>query len=136
MPDGVAVEGSTDAGHVTLTKPSLSPAGAEFHVILSRYRESGPSDVDACPEASKYSVLSVPNVIANCGEVMPAAGVVRKSSTIAAMRLAAAVCEVAWRFVCTPTGIKPTMAIRQNPATPNARTTSTKENAAGFERLG
>ena len=63
---------------------------------------------------------------------MAAAGVVRKSATIAAMMFVAAVCELALRFVCTPTGIKPTMATRQNPATPRARTISTRENAAAF----
>ena len=102
-------------------------------MIFRRYRESVPSDVEACPEASKYNVLSVPKVIANCGEVVATAGVVRKSATIAAMMLVAAVCEVALRFVCTPTGIKPTMAIRQNAATPRARTISTRENAAALE---
>ena len=69
----------------------------------------------------------------NCGEVVAAAGVVRKSATIAAMTLVAAVCEVALRFVCTPTGIKPRMAIRQNDATPRASTTSTRENAVSLE---
>src|SRR5437762_13219075 len=106
--------------------------GAELHVIFSRYRESGPSDVDACPEAPKNNVFSVSNVMANCGEVVAAAGVVRKSATIAAMMFVAAVCELALRFVCIPTGIKPTMATRHNPATPRARTDSTRENAEAF----
>src|SRR4029453_237935 len=42
----------------------------------------------------------------------------------------AAVYEVALRFVCTPTGIRPKTAIKQNAATPSARVTSTSENAA------
>src|SRR5262249_56144486 len=76
----------------------------------------------------KYNVLSVPKVMANCGEVVAATGVARKSATILAMMLVAAVCEVALRFVCMPTGIRPKTAIRQKAATPKARTSSTTEN--------
>jgi hypothetical protein len=71
--------------------------------------------------------------MANCGEVVSAAGVARKSATVLAMMLVAAVCEVALRFVCIPTGIRPKTAIRQKAATPKARTSSTKENAAAIE---
>jgi hypothetical protein len=42
----------------------------------------------------------------------------------------AAVWEVALRFVCTPTGIKPKTAIKQKAAIPSASVTSTSENAA------
>ncbi len=91
------------------------------------------SDVEACPEASKYNLVSVPKVIANCGEVVAAAGVVRKSATMTAMMFVAAVCEAALRFVCIPTGIKPKTAKRQKAATPKARTSSTRENAAALE---
>ena len=48
--------------------------------------------------------------------------------------LVAAVCEVALRFVCTPTGTKPKTAIKQKAAIPKARVTSMRENAA-IERL-
>jgi len=64
---------------------------------------------------------------------MAPAGVARKSATMPAMMLVAAVCEVALRFVCIPTGIKPKTAKRQKPATPKARTSSTKEKAAAIE---
>jgi hypothetical protein len=47
----------------------------------------------------------------------------------AAITLAAAVWEVALRFVCTPTGIKPKTAIKQKAAIPIARVNSTSENA-------
>ena len=50
--------------------------------------------------------------MANSGEVMAAAGVVRRSDTTVAMMLLAAVCELALRFVCTPTGSKPRTAIK------------------------
>jgi hypothetical protein len=46
------------------------------------------------------------------------------------MMFVAAVWDVALRFVCTPTGIKPTTAIKQKAAIPSASVTSTKENAA------
>jgi len=62
-----------------------------------------------------------------------AAGVVRRSATMAAMMFVAAVCEVAFRFVCIPTGIKPKTAKRQKATIPKARTSSTKENAAALE---
>ena len=71
--------------------------------------------------------------MANSGEVVAAAGVVRRSDTTVAMMLVTEVCELALRFVCTPTGSKPRMAIKQNAATPKARTTSSKENAAALE---
>jgi hypothetical protein len=45
------------------------------------------------------------------------------------MIFVAAVCEVALRFVCTPTGIKPKTAIKQKAPTPRARVTSIRENA-------
>ena len=44
--------------------------------------------------------------------------------------LVAAVWEVALRFVCTPTGIRPNTAIKQKAAIPMARVNSTSENAA------
>ena len=44
--------------------------------------------------------------------------------------LVAAVWEVALRFVCTPTGMRPKTAIKQNAAIPIARVTWTKENEA------
>jgi hypothetical protein len=43
--------------------------------------------------------------------------------------LVAAVWEVALRFACTPTGIKPKTASKQNAAMPRARVNSTRENA-------
>ena len=64
---------------------------------------------------------------------MAAAGVVRRSATMAAMMFVAAVCEVAFRFVCIPTGIKPKTAKRQKATIPKARTSSTRENAAVLE---
>src|SRR5437762_5359025 len=67
--------------------------------------------------------------MANCEEVAFVVGVARRSATTAAMMLVVAVWEVALRFVCTPTGIKPKAAIRQKAAMPIARVTSTKENA-------
>jgi hypothetical protein len=80
------------------------------------------------PALSKYSVLVVPNVTRYCGDV--AEVVARISAITDAMILVAAVCEVALRFVCTPTGIKPKTAIKQNAAIPIARVNSTRENAA------
>jgi hypothetical protein len=77
--------------------------------------------------------------MANCGEVVAAAGVVRKSARTAAMMFVAAVCEVEFRVVCTPTGINPKTAMRQKAETPKARTSSTRENAAAMAistRLG
>jgi len=62
-----------------------------------------------------------------CGDV---AEVVARISVITdAMILVAAVCEVAFRFVCTPTGIRPKTAIKQKAATPMAKVNSTRENA-------
>src|SRR5205823_4731947 len=63
-------------------------------------------------------------------------GVARKSAITFAIIDVAAVCEVALRFVCTPTGTKPKTAIRQNPATPKASVTSTSENAAVLQFQG
>ncbi len=57
-------------------------------------------------------------------------GVARKSAMTAVTMLVAAVWEVALRFVCTPTGIKPKTAIKQKAAMPIARVNSTSENAA------
>ena len=71
--------------------------------------------------------------MANSGEVTAAAGVVRRSDTTVAMMLLAIVCELALRFVCTPTGSKPRTASKQNAATPKASVTSTNENAAALE---
>src|SRR5437762_2838169 len=71
--------------------------------------------------------------MANCADVGLGFGVARRSATTAAMMLVAAVCEVALRFVCTPTGIKPKTAIKQNPARPRARVNSTSENAAAAD---
>jgi hypothetical protein len=68
--------------------------------------------------------------MANSGEVMVAADVVRRSDMTVAMMLLAAVCELALRFVCTPTGSKPRTAVKQNAATAKAKTSSIKENAA------
>src|SRR6476619_899432 len=56
-------------------------------------------------------------------------GARRRSLTTLARMLVAAVCEVALRFVCTPTGIRPSTAIKQKAATPRAIISSTKENA-------
>ena len=53
----------------------------------------------------------------------------RRSATTAAITFVALVWEVALRFVCTPTGIMPITAIKQNAAIPSASVTSTKENA-------
>jgi hypothetical protein len=85
---------------------------------------------DACPWLSKYNVFAVPKVMANCEEVVLALGVALRSARTAAMMLVAAVCDVAFRFVCTPTGIRPKIAIREKAAIPRARVTSTRENAA------
>jgi hypothetical protein len=63
-----------------------------------------------------------------CGDVEDV--VTRISAITDAMIFVAAVWEVAFRFVCTPTGIKPKTAIKQNAATPRAKVTSTSENAA------
>jgi hypothetical protein len=63
-----------------------------------------------------------------CGDV--AEVVARISAITDATILVAAVCEVALRFVCTPTGIKPKTAIKAKAATPIARVNSTRENAA------
>ncbi len=52
----------------------------------------------------------------------------RRSATTAAITFVALVWEVALRFVCTPTGIMPITAIKQNAAIPSASVTSTKEN--------
>ena len=102
-------------------------------MTFSRWRESALSDGEAFPEASKNNVFSASKVMANSGEVGAAAGVVRRSDTTVAMMLLTAVCELALRFVCTPTGSKPRTAIKQNAATPKARTTSSKENAAALD---
>jgi hypothetical protein len=56
-------------------------------------------------------------------------GVARMSAMTSERMLVAAVWEVAFRFVCTPTGIKPKTAIKQNAAIPIARVNSTRENA-------
>ena len=68
-------------------------------------------------------------LIRNCAEGVTPFGVARISAITDAMILVAAVCEVALRFVCTPMGIKPKTAIKQNPAMPIARVNSTSENA-------
>jgi hypothetical protein len=65
----------------------------------------------------------------NCADVAFVFGVARMSAITAAMMFAAALCEVALRFVCTPMGIRPKTASKQNAATPKARVTSTSENA-------
>ena len=96
-------------------------------MILTRYREFAPNTVVNCPAPSKYNVLALPNVMPYCGDV--AEVVARISAITEAMILVAAVCEVALRFVCTPTGIKPKTAIKQKAATPMAKVNSTSENA-------
>jgi hypothetical protein len=64
----------------------------------------------------------------NCDEVLVAIGVARRSAITAAMMFVAAVWDVALRSVCTPTGIMPTTAIRQNAAIPRARVSSIRVN--------
>jgi hypothetical protein len=51
------------------------------------------------------------------------------SASTLEMMLVAAVCEVALRFVCTPTGTKPKTATKQKAAIPIAMVNSTSENA-------
>src|SRR6266545_8394925 len=79
------------------------------------------------PAPSKYNVFAMPNVMPYCLDVEDA--VARISAITEAMILLAAVCDVALRFVCTPTGISPKMAIKQKAAIPRARVTSTREKA-------
>lgn len=67
--------------------------------------------------------------IANCEEVVLVFGVARMSAMTLERMLVAAVWEAAFRFVCTPTGIKPKTAIKAKPAIPIARVNSTSENA-------
>ena len=49
------------------------------------------NDVVNCPMPSKYKVLFVPNLMANCDEVLVVVGVARISETTAAMIFVAAV---------------------------------------------
>ena len=132
----LAFAGVAAAGHVTLRSAQGNAAEqaavglATFQVTFNWYREFAPADVANCPEPSKYNVVFVPNVIPNCAEVVFAFGVARKSATTAAMMFAAAVCDVALRFVCTPMGMRPKTASKQKPAMPKASVTSTSENAA------
>jgi hypothetical protein len=89
--------------------------------------------VEHWPALSKYNGGEVPEVakgMQNCPEVVFALGVARRSAITAATMLVAAVWEVALRFVCTPTGMRPKTAIKQNAPIPIARVTSTKENEA------
>jgi hypothetical protein len=75
----------------------------------------------------------------NCDDVpvhVPAVfGMPRRSAITAAVMLVALVWEVALRFVCTPTGIKPKTASKQKAATPRDSASSTRENAV-FPRFG
>ena len=95
--------------------------------MVTRYREFAPNNVVNCPAASKYNVLAVPNVMPYCGDVEEV--VARISAITEAMILVAALGEVALRFVCMPTGMRPKTAIKQKAATPIAKVNSTSENA-------
>ena len=72
---------------------------------------------------------SVGMLMPNCAEVALVFGVARRSAITLERMLAAPVCDVALRFVCTPTGINPKTAIKAKPAIPMARVNSTRENA-------
>ncbi len=99
------------------------------------------SEVANCPAPSKYRICAVVFEVPVAGIVMPykldavapgvgrGTGAARRSLRTLAIMLVAAVWEVALRFVCTPIGIKPNTAIKQKAAIPNARVTSTSENA-------
>jgi hypothetical protein len=83
-----------------------------------------------CPDSSKYTVCDTPNVIWYFPDVVAAFGVARISAITAATIFAPPVCDVALRFVCTPTGSKPKTAIKQNATIPIAIVTSISEKAA------
>jgi hypothetical protein len=88
---------------------------------------------DDWPCPSKYKVVDAPNCIPNRKDFVHVFGVARRSATTAVVMFAAAVWEVALRFVSTATGTKPNTAIKQKAAIPIARVTSIKENP-GRER--
>jgi hypothetical protein len=74
-------------------------------------------------------VHTVPNVIWYRLDVGMHRGVARRSETTAVIMFVAAISEVALRFVCIPTGMRPKTAIKQKAPTPRATVNSTSENA-------
>jgi len=75
-----------------------------------------------------YKTFAVPSVMLYCDEVRLDDGVERRSATMLEMIETAAVWELAVRFVSIPRGSRLKSAIKQNPAIPSARVSSTKEN--------
>jgi hypothetical protein len=88
--------------------------------------------IEHAPLLSKYNVLEVPNVILYCADEFSEGGFgVARMSAVTEERIEfAAFCEIHIWVVCTPTGSNPKTAIKQKPATPKARVTSTRENEA------
>src|SRR5438046_1746182 len=83
-----------------------------------------------CPGGSFFS--SIPNCELLEPDLLYAA---RKSPMTSEVMLLAIVCWILVCWVVNPTGTKPKTAIKQKPATPSARTTSTSENPeAGFRK--
>lgn len=101
------------------------------------------------PFSSKYRICGVLFALPAAGIIIPyipdrtgvavgrGTGARRRSLTTLARMLVEAVWEVAFRFVCTPTGIKPKTAIKQKAAMPRASVNSTSEKAGteGQERF-
>src|ERR1043166_9530029 len=86
--------------------------------------------VEHLPQLSKYNVFAGPSVTLYCADIDEVFGVARRSAATEERMAVATVCEIDLWFVCIPTGSKPKTAIKQKPAIPRARVTSTRENAS------